>query len=193
MCWEIVATVISVWILWTNTQEITDWGMMRHLFAIDFCTIRVVSLESFSNDRIQWFQEHCDIVKSSNCVCNDVFEPFNRIWGFACFFHVVRIHAAGHGWILECGPGNHGFDGEGDSGEVEISTNNFFSDNFDHFFTNWPDFIDLHFVSTDFSSFRIGVLMPMLVVVREKPRWKCTYLNAETISWASVGEGVMNP
>ena len=169
MCWEIIATVISVWILRTQTKEITNWWMVWYLLTVYLCSVRIVSFKCLSNDRIQRFQEHCYIVESRNCVCYDILEPLNRILSFISLLHVVRIHAAGHGRVFESSPGDHCLDGKGYPGEVEISTDNFFANNLDHFLSNGPDFIDLHLVSTYFSSLRVSVLMPVLIIIREKP------------------------
>lgn len=133
---EVVAAIVLVAVLRSNSQEVADRRVMRDLLTVDLCAIRILSLQSLANDRIEWFQKHSDVVESSYRVRYDIFEPLERIFGFTGFFHEVGVHAAGHRGVLEGCFGHHGLDGEGYSCKVEVSAYNLLSYNFYHFLSD---------------------------------------------------------
>ena len=178
---KIVATIVSVRVIRSNTEKIADGWMMWDLFTVDLGSIGVASLQSLSYDWIQRFQKHWQIVKSWNGVCDDVFEPFDGIVGFTSLFHEVRTHAARHSWIFECRSGYHDFDGEGYFGEVEISTDDFFAYKFDHLFAYWSHFADLSFIWANFASFMEGMFVPMFLVIGVEPSYIEVYLTVDMI------------
>lgn len=193
MCWEIVASIISVGIFWSYAQEVTDWRMMRNLFTVDLCSIWIGALQCLSYHRIERFQEHWDVVKSWYCICYDVLEPFYWILSLVCFLHEVGVHATWHCWVFKSCSRHHDFNREGDSSQVEISADDFFANNFDHFFPNRSYLVYLHFIRTIFSSFGMRILMPMFVIIRKKPLLQKVDLKADIIYCASSGDGVMKP
>lgn len=64
------------------------------MFAVDLSSIRVCALEGLSNDGIEWFQEHGEVVEGCDGVCYDVFEPFEWVFGLGSLAHEVWVHAA---------------------------------------------------------------------------------------------------
>ena len=168
MSWKVITTIIPIGIFRSQTKEVTDWRMMTHLLAVDLCTIRVLSLQGLADNRVKRFKEHGDVVKSWECVGDDVFEPLDRVTLFASFSHVVGIHAATHCWVLECCTWDHGFDGEGNSGEIEVTTDDLFANYFDHFFSNWSNFVDLHLICTNLATFVMSIFVTMFLIIGKK-------------------------
>lgn len=167
--------------------------MVGDLLAVYLGSVRIVALEGLANHRVEGFQKHRYVVESRNRVCYYVFETLNGILSLTRFPHEVWVHAARHSRVLEGSFGDHGLDGERDSGEVEISRDDLLPDDFDHFFADGAYFIDLDLVGADLSSLVVGSLMAVFVVIGEKPECFDAYLKAVTICYASSGAGEMNP
>lgn len=115
-----------------------------------------------------WLEEHGDIVCRWDRIGYHPFQSLNWVFGVAGLAHEVWTHATWHGWILECSFGDHGLDGEGYPCEIEVTTDDLFADQFDHLFACRTHLLDLYFVCTDLPSLRIGMLMPVLVLVGKK-------------------------
>ena len=167
--------------------------MMCDLLTVYLSPICIAALEGLTYHRVERFQKHRYVVESRNRVCYYVFESLNGVCRLASLAHKVRVHAAWHGRVLESCPGDHGLDGERDSGEIEISCDNLLANDFDHFFADGPYFIDLNLVGADFSSFVVSSLMAMFFIIGEKSECFDAYLKAVMIYSASWGEGVMKP
>lgn len=154
---------------------------MGDLFAVYLGTVCIVSLKGLADDGIEGFEKHGDVVEGRDGVGDDVLETFDWVLVFAGLAHEVGIHAAGHRGILESGFGDHDLDGEGYSGEVEISADDLLADYFYHLLADGPDFVDLQLVVAGLAALRVGCFMAVLVVVGEKPVWAEGYLKADTI------------
>lgn len=116
-----------------------------------------------------WLKEHGEVVEGCDGVCDDIFKPFEWIFGLGSLTHEVWVHTAWHGGILKGCSWHHCLDGKRNSGEVEIAADDLLTHNFDHFLANGSYLIDLNLVSADLTSLWIGEFMTMFVIVGEKP------------------------
>ena len=116
-----------------------------------------------------WFEEHGEVVEGCDGVCYDVFEPFEWVFGLGSLAHEVWVHTAWHGWVLQGCSWDHGLDGKGNSGEVEITADDLLPYDFDHLLANGPYLVDLDLVPADLTSLGVGELMTVFVIIGEKP------------------------
>lgn len=71
--------------------------------------------------------------------------------------------------VFECWLRNHGLYGEADLGEIEVSTDDLFSDENDHFFTDSSDLRHLLLICAIPTTLRMRQFMPMLILRVERP------------------------
>lgn len=97
-----------------------------------------------------------------------MFHSLQGVLALNCSLHEVGIHAAGNGGVDESRPGDHGLDGEGDPGEVEIATDDLLADYLDHLLADGAYLVDLRLVSADLTALGVGKLMSVLFVIGEE-------------------------
>lgn len=105
---------------------------MRNLFCINLSSIDEGCLKSFSQDRVQWFEEHVEIVWSGEEARDHKFESFNRVFSLSSCIHEVRERGAAGDRVVEGRFGVAGSDRKRYLGEVELPRENLPADDFDH-------------------------------------------------------------
>ncbi len=95
--------------------------------------------------------------------------------------------------MLESRLGNHSLDREGNFSEVEIPTNDFFPNDFNHLLADGSCFGDLLLISAYSTTLWIRKLMPMLFFVFKEPNSNHPYLYLLRSSCSSYFVGEINP
>lgn len=160
---EVITAVVAIASLGTHSQEVADGWMMRDLFTVNLCSIGKGGLQGLADDWVElhrgmayWFDEHGDVVEGGDGISDDIFHAFKGVLGLYCSFHEVGIHAAGDGGVDEGGPGDHGFDGEGYPGQVQVATDDLLTYDLDHLLADRADLVYLRLVSADLAALGVG-------------------------------------
>jgi len=90
------------------------------------------------------------------------------VGGLGRALHEIGVHAAGYRRVHQRSPRHHRLNREGNSGQVQIATDDLLPHDLYHLLPDRADLVDLRLIAADLAALGVGQLVAVLLIVGEK-------------------------